>query len=310
MTRREALPSRLRNFVFTLNTPTVDGPTFLDTLVTRLPISYLAFQLERGEEEGRLHFQGYVELSKQVGKSAVLFAFDNRAHIENRKGSAQEAQQYATKEDTRVDGPWIHGNLSGQGRRSDLAGAIQLLADKGFHAVAQELPSVFVRNSRGLRELDMQLHKYDRREPPQVTLYVGPTGVGKTHIPWSQEPNLVAFGGGLQWFCNYCSEEAVLFDEFDGALSKTPLKWLLQLLDRYPLLLPTKGGHVLARYKRVYITSNFHPSKWFDYAGRWEHYHALARRITRVQHWNSDQRDDFTIYEPGTPEWDAYWKPL
>ena len=53
----------------------------------------------------------------------------------------------------------------------------------------------------------------------------------------------------------------MLFDDFDGWV---PFRTFLQWLDVYPLLLPVKGGFVVANYTKVYITSNLDPYVWYQ----------------------------------------------
>lgn len=52
----------------------------------------------------------------------------------------------------------------------------------------------------------------------------------------------------------------LLIDEMVGQIQ---LNMMLQLLDPYPLRLPTKGGFVPACYDLVLITTNLEPSKWY-----------------------------------------------
>ena len=79
-----------------------------------------AFQIEKGPETGKLHFQGFISLNKkkrakQIGQSlnsqayGIQFfpAYDENALI-----------KYSTKADTRVQGPWIFpSNLYGRGSK-------------------------------------------------------------------------------------------------------------------------------------------------------------------------------------------------
>lgn len=102
-----------RAWVFTLNNPQGD----LDTNVQDL--RYAIWQLERGEQ-GTYHFQGTAEFSKPQRLTRCK-AWLAGAHWEARRGSAAQAREYASKEETRVAGPWTFGdpNIS-QGRRVEL----------------------------------------------------------------------------------------------------------------------------------------------------------------------------------------------
>lgn len=300
------IPNVLRNFCFTLNNPTVSPQQFLIDIQGSLPISYIIFQEEQGTTR---HFQGYVELGKRVVFNTVKGAIPT-AHIEARRGTAQEAADYCRKDDTRVSGPWEAGTMSKQGKRSDLQDAVEALQRGGIAAVVEEQPAAYIKFGNGLQRYHVQLTKYQRREPPVVTLLFGRPDSGKSFRPWNTEPNLVSIAGGLQWFCNYSGEEAVLFDEFDGAKSSTPLKHLLQYLDRYPIMLPVKGGHVACEFKRIYITSNYHPRDWYDWVEREQQYDALKRRVSTVVWWpigGREHRDEFTVLGPDHPTWERWW---
>lgn len=99
---------------------------------------YAVMQLEECPTTGRLHFQGYVEYKNRVSfdRAKRLLQSDS-VNIRVAKGSSEQNTTYCTKEDTRVDGPWVFGeslNLKGQGARSD----IQIFMDLALEHVYQE----------------------------------------------------------------------------------------------------------------------------------------------------------------------------
>jgi len=59
----------------------------------------------------------------------------------------------------------------------------------------------------------------------------------------------------------------------------------LRLLDRYPISLPTKGGHVQFVATTILITSNFAPLDWYKWEGREVQQAALMRRIHSTYEW-------------------------
>lgn len=78
-------------------------------------VKYAIWQLEVGEN-GTPHLQGYLELANGKSMSAVhAIPGLARAALFERKGSAQQAIAYCSKEDSRVDGPWTFGTPSSQG---------------------------------------------------------------------------------------------------------------------------------------------------------------------------------------------------
>lgn len=114
--------SRARNYVFTINFgPLEDGsnyieePQLLDFSLFPSWISYCTYQLELSES-GTEHFQGYLECvgTKSMIQLHAVPGFE-RAAMAVRRGTQAQADAYANKEDTRVDGPWTHGEKKEQG---------------------------------------------------------------------------------------------------------------------------------------------------------------------------------------------------
>lgn len=156
--------AQARHWCFTLNNPQ-DEEWYNDSNpLPALPDErYVVWQLETGEE-GTPHYQGYVEFSRPKRKGAVRRML--RAHWGARKASREAARDYCRKEDTRVDGPWERGafNDGGQGKRNDLADAVQALKAGGMKRVAQEHPTSYVKFARGLKALEEELREDPRDE--------------------------------------------------------------------------------------------------------------------------------------------------
>ncbi|AXH76748.1 MAG: putative viral replication protein [Cressdnaviricota sp.] len=74
-------------------------------------VRYLVFQHERASTTGSDHLQGYVEFTAptRVTQAQRLLGLPENTHFESRKGSRTSARDYCKKEDTRVSGPWEHG---------------------------------------------------------------------------------------------------------------------------------------------------------------------------------------------------------
>lgn len=68
------------------------------------------FQLERGEETGKLHFQGIISLKTKRTKAECLKVMSDLPEyfepVANKNLAAGSPAFYVTKEDTRVEGPW------------------------------------------------------------------------------------------------------------------------------------------------------------------------------------------------------------
>lgn len=108
-----------RNYCFTVNNPLEDVPLEFPSTV-----KYAVYQLECGAQ-GTKHYQGYMELDKPHTMTAVKKweGVWEKAHLEKRLGTRDQARAYCMKADSRVLGPWEHGEFTGHGAgsRTDLA---------------------------------------------------------------------------------------------------------------------------------------------------------------------------------------------
>lgn len=107
------------------------------------------------------------------------------------------------------------------------------------------------------------LTKRPNRIAPTVTVITGYTGVGKTRFVWDQARVFdlrVWVYPGKEWFDGFIGQELALFEEYRGEIN---IGLFLQLLDRYPLRVPVKGGFTNWNPRYIYITSNVPYDKWY-----------------------------------------------
>ncbi len=103
----------------------------------------------------------------------------------------------------------------------------------------------------------------------------------------------------------YDGHKVVLLDDFAGASSHMTLTFLLRLLDRYPVMVPTKGSHTWWHPDHIYVTTNILPALWYKWENRGEHYRALARRFHKViLYYAPLSGDDLGFVE----QEDSWWK--
>lgn len=275
-------------WVFTINNPTELLDFGEDDLVR-----YAVYQLEVGDS-GTPHFQGYVEFKRSCKLGRVKQALEHdSAHCEPRKGSQLEAIAYVTKEDTRVDGPWLYGEPSGgQGVRMDLV-ELKKDLDRGMALsdVASEHFSAFLRYNKGISLYSTLRQVESERKDLDVVLYYGPTGTGKSFSAglYAQEAYWRSSATGMYWE-GYSGQRVVVFDDFGGW---EPYHTLLRLLDVYPYRVAIKGSSVAFAARKIIITSNHRPSEWYNFSGR-EKFNlpALVRRIHRyVVFWDQTLRE-------------------
>lgn len=302
---------------FTLNNPT--APLALSDFPHA---QYLIYQKEEGEN-GTIHFQGYLETSRRVRLSQLKRA-NARVHWEVRRGTQAQAIDYARKDDTRVDGPWEHGEprpCTGQGQRRDLV-AVRDFIDEGatFDDIRDRFPneSYTIRRNimEDIRDRNRKVHGSRPRPNLRVYLYWGDAGTGKTRSVYAEHGfsdvyTLNTSSNGNLWFDGYDYEPVLLIDDFRGWIK---YQEFLKILDIWPFRLPIKGSFDYAAWTKVYITSNHSLEDWY----RDESNHclpALRRRIHRVVHFSDDhpwlpgdaypgheESDDEVV--PDTPEED------
>jgi len=252
----------------------------------------------------------YIEVKRKCRLAAIKKLLGN-VHAELRKGTREQAREYCMKEDSRIDGPWEIGSFghSQQGKRTDLDEACGVIKAGGsLGDVASQMPSVFVKYSRGLRELSGML-SVARDEKPEVMLLYGPSGCGKSMLARNTTDSYwVDPVGASGWFDGYDNQTRAIFDDFDGAAGRYMLKDWLKITDRYRFRVPIKGGFVWWNPKEIFVTSNIHPSKWWSYIGREAQYKAVERRFTRIIHWRNNEEDPIVIDRDGRPElWSLWW---
>jgi len=262
-----ARASGARNLCFRVTLPEdpalQDGYPLLDPSLWP-DCTYCVYQLELGDETSRLHYQGYAEFSGQKRYNWVQNFCDGLegAHLEVRRGTMEEARNYAMKHDTRIDGPWEWGRPKpGAGSRSDLLHVKRALDEgKPMTYIAENFFGTFMRYQRGLKEYK-RIKMPQRDWPMKVKIIVGPSGSGKSSYCRRKYPDAY-WKDKSKWWDDYDGQETVIWDEFYAHCC--PFTLLLQILDRYPLRVETKGGFVSFTSRRIVFTTNQEPEQWYN----------------------------------------------
>lgn len=264
-----------------------------DTLVSG--VRYAVFQRELCPATARLHWQGYIELRSPMRMPAVQRLIgDLGAHLDKPNGTRDQCRDYCTKESSRVGDPTEFGNFQsgGAGRRTDIDGALAVIRLGGpstIRTLYDDHGSVMVRYTRGLTAAyNHYCSRADREAPPSVFVHYGLTGTGKTRAIYDSTslPDLFrapVSTSNVQWFDGYIGQPVALFDDFDGEHPHITI--MLQVLDRYPLMLPVKGGFIHWVPTTIYITTNVPFDHWYPQASE-PHLAALKRRITKFIHFS------------------------
>lgn len=230
-------------------------------------------QLEQGEG-GLLHWQFVVALTDRRRSSFVRGLFPG-AHVE--ASYSKGVYDYVWKEETRVDETRFEA-----GRKPLQRNNPQDWEDIWNKAQTGDIleisPDVRIRCYSTLRRIErdfMAPRTFER----EVRVFWGRTGTGKSRRAWDEasfdaypkDPNTKFWDG-------YQGQEHVVIDEFRGLIN---ISNLLRWFDRYPVCVEVKGGAVVFKATKVWITSNIPPQQWYpdlDPATM----DALMRRFTEV----------------------------
>ncbi len=251
-----AMPGN-KNWVCVLNNPEIDDVDFF-TLEDDI-VQYAVWQHEVGSQNGTPHLQGYVQFTERKSLASVKDIYPT-AHWEVANGDAQSNKKYCTKEDTRDGEQFEIGVMITKGQRTDIL-VVRDAIERGVpeKELAHEYFTTWVRCFKAFERYRF-LVQPKRDWLTQVVVLTGPTGCGKSRYIHSrcEKPFRQC---NKDWFTHYCGEEDIIMDEFYG--NRFGYSYLLQLLDRYPFSVGTKGGEVNFIPKRIWMTSNKQPWEWY-----------------------------------------------
>lgn len=243
-----------------------------------------AFQLETAPTTGYLHWQGYFELINKKRLTAIKSKIYPFEFLAKRKGTPLQAFTYATKDETRVLGPWTLGtptsNASGAQMNNERYIA-DILAGFSDVELARAHPSSFVRHAQVIDRLRQHLEPPPHK--PEVYLFFGRPGCGKTVFAKEQARllQMTAYrpplGKDFWQTPDLYKSDYVLLDDFKANLA---LADLLQLLDQDAVKVPVKGSFIWWRPKFIVITTNVTPHDWYQFKDRSFEKEALFRRFT------------------------------
>lgn len=274
-----------RSYVFvSFDGAALDPDCFAEPLMSLTSFSYCIFQLELCPTTGNPHYQGFLQFINGTRPSTINAALPYNISLRVRRGSVAQAIAYCSKEDTRLDGPFEYGRRPVSGQRSDLIHIAQkAIGCTNLGLLVREDPTIFMRYSRGIQAI-MAATAPPRTEPPVVVLLYGPPGTGKTRMIYDNFPleSIYVKQTDDTFFDGYTGQDVFVLDDFAGRASRMTLKYLLILLDRYPVRLPIKGSSTQLLATKIYLTTNVHPRLWYDYSDRSGEMDCLKRRVHQV----------------------------
>lgn len=302
-----------RNAVFTINNYTPE--LIIKLLEPNEKIQYITFQEEIAPTTLTPHLQGYIELNKAQRLSAYKKILTNIAHIEPRRGTQQQAIDYAHKTETRREGTQYYeqGEIKQQGERNDLKHIGRMIQQNtSLTEIAQLHPDMYIKYSKGFKELQRVSHK-PRDFKSIVTILYGDSNTGKTQYvqQFAKDNNLQVYtytnthkANTSIFFDGYENQDILLLDEFSGYL---PQSFYKQLLDKYAFELPIKGGSKQFTSKYIFIISNKSPQLWYPNATKqdtiaiWRRYDSIKQYTINNNIINIEDQTDYYKSQYLTP---------
>ena len=219
---------------------------------------YWVWGREKCPETNREHYQGFIIFKRthRVPNAKRILGCGDGVHLEARKGSRDQAMEYCKKD----------GDVTEWGVYEKLTHDQLFKQDLNF--LKENYPAFFCRYYKGLALLKST--NTVKWRDVEVHIIWGAPGTFKTRRVMEMD-DVYKLDPPYTWWDGYFGESILLIDDFKkGAINRG---MILNICDGYKLRLETKGGHVWAAWKTVYITSNYSPENW-DLSG------ALERRIT------------------------------
>lgn len=274
--------SRVRNYVFTLNNYSEQELIWIKST----ECTYIIVGREVGAG-GTAHLQGYIEFPKAVTLSSLKKKPGfNRAHLEPRRGSQEQAVEYCKK-----DGNYEEvGTLKKQGERTDLVEVKEKIVNGlTVDELVMEDPMTYHQYGRTLTKIeDVVLRKKFRTWMTTCDWYWGETGTGKSHKAfegYTPETHYVLNLKDNGWWDGYTGQETVIINEFRGQIAYSEL---LDLIDKWPKTVKRRNREpapFLA--KHIIITSCMKPQDVYHNLSDSDGIEQLLRRVTTVQMYRS-----------------------
>ena len=229
-------------------------------------------------------------------------------HCEPRRGTREQCNAYLNK-----DGQFrevCNQRKLQPGKRTDLDHIHDMIAEGAtlFECYEEHFGTV-VRCEKGIRNYISLRNQLEASstvyEPPEVIVYVGPSGSGKSwHCNF--DPDFVGNQGykfpiqmdSKLYFDGYDGQKTIWFDEFSGKTMQ--FSKFCQLADRYPSRYETKGATVYVfGLKKILISTIQFPHLWWAGSERFNtDTEQLYRRLTKCYYLGQPR-----IKEDGTKEY-------
>lgn len=288
---------KFRNICFTLNNYTEEEYQRIQQIdIEKEKIRYIVVGKEVGEL-GTPHLQGYIEYNTQVRMAGIKKLISNRLHIEERKGTAQQALVYCKKDENYIEKgqPKLVkdkklNKVGEQGKRQDILN-IWDSVKKGYSQtqLLEEYPIEYSKYGKAIdKYYTINEPPRDRNQETQIYWYYGSTGVGKSKAVYDENEEVFT-PKNYKWWDGYDRHKVVLLDDVRADYCKFH-EWLT-LTDRYQYKVEVKGGMRQLVAEKIYITAPCHPKDMFKNKTD-EDIGQLLRRITVIKNFDEDVEDE------------------
>lgn len=258
--------ARSRKFCFTLNNYTEEDVLSLQNLVCE----YIVFGREIAPTTGTPHLQGYISF-KSAATIEQLHKKDGlaRANFRVAKGDANSNKVYCSKEDPDFFEKGIAPKSQkekGEGEIAAWADALLCVQEGREDEIRAD---ILARNLKTVEYAAIRIASRKRKvevlEGPLENEWIyGPTGTGKSWAASVENPGHYKKMGRAKWFDDYNYQDVVWIDDVGLDAAKHG-DFFKEICDRYPCRIEVKGGSMLARPRKIVITSNYHPTEiWPD----------------------------------------------
>ena len=278
--------SQSRRWFLTINNPTQTDDEMKEYIENLEHFKYCAFQREKGEETGTVHFQLFIIFS--IGKRFnTIKNYFPTAHIEQAKGSNVQCRDYCTKSATRISGPYELGQFAEERTRTDIKQFFELIDEGASDIELRKLfPTLFLREFNKLNALRMvkNIDYSKQKRDVEVTYVYGPSGSGKTTYVEDLTINDSVFYVDTfdnSAFTGYKGESTLIIDEYKGQFN---LQFFNRLLDSSPVKLRGLASLSMACFIKVYIISNFRYKDLYKHEQEenYEQYQGFVRRLHKI----------------------------
>lgn len=239
-------------WLMTLNNPT---PEEVESVKQWLPRGCKQWILgeEEGHEEHTHHIHCYCSLITKA-RLTTMKKIQPRAHWD--KWNDNDPSLYFSKMTI------LSEQMKDKAKaKVELEEVIEFTRENGLEACRQQYPTMYIRHWRALQQFLEEERKHLPKEKPTVYWLYGISGGGKTRWATETFPDHVIITQAVKgsvWFDGYDGQECVILDDIRNWTYR--YAFLLQLLDRYKMRVPVKGGYKEWLPKYIIITCPWSPN--------------------------------------------------